>query len=412
MTTEREHDVVVYGATGFVGKLTAAYLAKQPSGPRVALAGRSRDKLEAVRADLGRAAAAWPVIVADAADPAGLRDLATSTRSLATTVGPYVKYGKPLIAACAAAGTHYADLTGEVRFVRAAIDELDAVAKDTGARLVVSCGFDAIPSDLGVFVLHEAVQRDGAGELEDTRLVLTSVRGGVSGGTLDSLKNQTDELRGDDALRRLVADPYGLSPERDKEPDLGDESDFRAIRRDRELGRWLAPFVMAPYNTRIVRRSNALQGWAYGRRFRYSEVMGFPGSPLGLAAAAGMTGGLAALTGGLGFGPTRRLLDRVLPSPGEGPSEKVQRNGSFTMQIHTRTSTGAKYVATVTGKGDPGYAGTAVMLAESALAMALDGEALPSAGGVLTPATGIGRPLVDRLCQHGFSFDVRAGASR
>ena len=412
MTNDREHDVVVYGATGFVGKLTAAYLAKQPAGPRVALAGRSRAKLEEVRAGLGSAAAQWPLLVADAADPDSLGALASSTRAVATTVGPYVKYGKPLIEACAKAGTHYADLTGEVRFVREAIDQLDAVAKASGARIVVSCGFDAIPSDLGVFVLHGGVQRDGAGELEDTRLVVTALRGGISGGTLDSLKGQVDDMQHDEALRRLVADPYALSPEREKEPDLGDESDFRSIRRDRELDRWVAPFVMASYNTRIVRRSNALQGWAYGRRLRYREMMGFPGNPFGLATAVGMTGGLAAVTGGLAFRPTRAVLDRVLPSPGEGPSEKVQRNGLFALEIHTRTSTGAKYVATVTGKGDPGYSGTAVMLAESALAMALDGDALPATAGVLTPATGIGQPLVDRLRKRGFTFDVHPAVSR
>jgi short subunit dehydrogenase-like uncharacterized protein len=293
-----------------------------------------------------------------------------------------------------------------VGFVREVIDQHDSVAKASGARIVVSCGFDAIPSDLGVFALHDGVRRDGAGELEDTTLFVTSVRGGVSVGTIDSLRSQGDEVRRSEELRRLVADPYALSPDRDKEPDLGNEADARSITRDRELRRWLAPFVMAAYNTRIVRRSNALQDWAYGRRFRYREVMSFPGNPLGLATAAGMTAGVAAVAGGFALPPTRAVLDRVLPSPGEGPSEKVQRNGHFAIEIRTRTSTGAQYVASVTGKGDPGYAATAVMLAESALALALDGETLPAAAGVLTPATGIGQPLVDRLRRHRFTFDV------
>jgi short subunit dehydrogenase-like uncharacterized protein len=411
VTNEREHDVVVYGATGFVGKLTAAYLAKQPPGPRIALAGRNRSKLTEVRDAIGPAAADWPLIVADAADEASVTAMAESTRVVATTVGPYAWYGKPLVAACAKAGTHYADLTGELRFVREVIDEFDAVAKASGARIVVSCGFDAIPSDLGVFVLRDGVRRDGAGELEETRLIVKAVRGGVSGGTIASLKSQVDEMVADKALRKLAADPYNLSPARDKEPDLGDERDVRSITRDREFDRWLAPFVMATYNTRIVRRSNALQDWDYGRSFRYQEYMSFPGNPLGLAAAVGMTGALAALTGARALRPTRALLDRLLPSPGEGPSEKVQRDGHFALEIRSRTSTGARYIASVTGKGDPGYAGTSVMLAESALSLALDGDVLPPTAGVLTTAAGIGQPLVDRLRQHRFTFDVNSVVS-
>jgi short subunit dehydrogenase-like uncharacterized protein len=412
MAGDRDCDVVVYGATGFVGKLTAAYLAQHaPAGARIALAGRNRERLEAVRADLGPSAAGWAVVVANAMDPASVAALAVSTRVVATTVGPFSKYGLPLLEACASAGTHYADLTGEISFVRQAIDRCDAAAKDSGARIVVSCGFDAVPSDLGVLELHHAVSDAGAGDMEETTLVVTALRGGVSGGTLDSMKVQLDAMKADKSLRRLVADPYALSPDRDEEPDLGNEADLRSITRDRELGRWRSPFVMAAYNTRIVRRSNALQGWAYGRRFRYSEVMGFRDGAVGLAMATGTTAALAIVAGGLMLRPTRALLDRVLPSPGEGPSEKVQRNGFFSLEIHTRTSTGARYVATVTGKGDPGYAGTAVMFAESALALAFDDDSLPVASGVLTPATGIGRPLIDRLRRHGFTFDASLAAS-
>jgi short subunit dehydrogenase-like uncharacterized protein len=407
MTTDRDHDVAVYGATGFVGKLTATYLSQHaPAGARIALAGRSREKLEAVRAGLGAAAADWPLVVADAADPASLEKLAASSRVVATTVGPYSKYGLPLVSACADAGTHYADLTGEVPFVREVIDNFDAAAKRTGARIVVSCGFDSIPSDLGVLALYDAVRRDGAGDLEETTLVVTALRGGVSGGTVDSMKVLVDAMKKDKALRRIVTDPYSLSPDRQKEPELGRERELRTVTHDRELGLWRSPFVMALYNTRIVRRSNALQDWAYGRRFRYSEVMGFRDGPVGLAMATGMTAGLATVGGAMIFSPTRALLERALPAPGEGPSEKTQRNGYFRIEIHSRTSSGARYVAKVTGKGDPGYSGTAVMFGESAFALAFDGDALPPAAGVLTTATGIGQPLIDRLRQHDFTFDV------
>lgn len=406
-SSSRQFDVVVYGATGFVGALTAKYLADNaPPDAKIALAGRNQSKLEAVRSSLPGAAAEWPIVIADAGDPSSLESLAASTTAIATTVGPYAKYGLPLVAACAGAGTHYADLTGEVRFVHDAAQQYDAAARASGARIVVSCGFDSVPSDLGMLVLHDAVRRANAGELETTNLIVTALKGGVSGGTLASLKGQIDEMKADIGIRRLVADPYALSPDRAKEPDLGDEADLRKPVRLKNPDRWCAPFVMSAYNSRIVRRSNALQDWAYGRRLRYQELMGFSGKPTGAFAATGVTAGVGALAGGLMFGPTRKLLDRALPDPGEGPSEKVQREGFFTLEIHTTTSTGKNFVCEVAGQGDPGYAGTAVMLGESVLSLASDGDALPPAAGVLTPATAIGMPLVDRLRRHRFTFDA------
>ena len=410
--TDRELDVVVYGATGFVGKLTAADLNEHaPEGARIGLAGRSAQKLEELRTRLGGRAKDWPIIVADSADRAALDAMVRRTTVVATTVGPYASYGMPLAAACAAAGTHYADLTGEPLFMRQTIDELDDVARGSGARIVHSAGFDSIPSDLGVQLLHDAVTRDGAGELEDTTLVVTAMRGGVSGGTIASMKVQMEELAGRPELRRVVFDPYSLSPQRDKEPDRvvagwQKESDAQRPEHVAELGQWVAPFVMATVNTRVVRRSNALQDWAYGHRFRYREVMGMGSGPVGLAKAAGLTGGLAAAVGGMAFGPTRRALSRVLPKPGEGPSEKTRTNGFFRIEVHTRTSTGARYVAHVAAKGDPGYAATAVMLGESALCLALDGDRLPHRAGVLTPATAMGLPLADRLRARGFTLDA------
>jgi short subunit dehydrogenase-like uncharacterized protein len=311
-----------------------------------------------------------------------------------------------LVAACAEAGTHYADLTGEVLFIREVVEQWDDVARQTGARIVHSCGFDSIPSDLGVQVLHDRVRADGEGELEDTTFVLTGMKGGVSGGTLASLKGQIDELRRDPAKRKVVADPYSLSPDRDKEPDLDDAADVHGPLRDESLGGWMAPFVMASFNTRVVRRSNALQDWAYGRRFRYRELMRTGRGPLGAVKAAGVIGGLGVAVGGLALPPTRALLDRILPSPGEGPSEKTRTNGYFQIEVHTRTSTGARYVAHVEAKGDPGYGATAVMLGESALSLALDGERLPAGAGVLTSATAMNGALTDRLRAAGFTFDV------
>ncbi len=405
-----EHDVVVFGATGFVGRLTAEYLARHaPENARIALAARSRDKLERTRAGLGARAADWPLVVADSSDESAMAALAGSTRAVATTVGPYMRYGMPLVAACAAAGTHYADLTGEVLFVRRSIDTYDAAARESGARIVHACGFDSIPSDLGVLSLHAHARANGLGDLEDTTLVVTAMRGGVSGGTVDSLRGQLDEARRDPAARRLMTDPYAMSPDRSAEPDLGPERDPVSVVHDAELGGYLAPFVMGTYNTRVVRRSNALQGYAYGRRMRYRELMLTGGLPLGPVKAAAIAGGLVALVGGLSLSPTRKLLDRLLPDPGEGPSEKARDRGFFNFDIHAHTSSGAHIVTEIRATGDPGYKATAVMLGESALALALDRERLPDAAGVLTPATAIGEALVERLCAAGQSYRTRAG---
>lgn len=407
--TQRDLDVVVYGATGFVGRLTAAYLAEHaPEAVRIGLAGRSRERLEDVRGLLGGRAAEWPLLVADSGDDAAVRELAERTTAVATTVGPYIRYGLPLVAACARAGTHYADLTGEVLFMRQTIDGYDEAARASGARIVHSAGFDSIPSDLGVLVLHEAVRAAGGGELEDTTLLVTAMKGGVSGGTIASMKAQMEDVASDPAKRRLAADPYALSPDRSHEPDLGSERDLAGVGRDDLTGQWLAPFVMAAVNTRVVRRSNALLDWAYGRRFRYREAMGMGAGPAGAVKAAALTGALGALVGGMSFAPSRAALGRVLPKPGEGPSDRVRTNGFFRVEITARTSGRSQYRTTVAAKGDPGYAATAVMLGESALSLALDGPELPDRAGVLTPATGIGVPLVERLRGRGFTFATRS----
>ena len=406
---DRSLDVVVFGATGFVGRLTARHLAQHaPDGVRVALGGRSRERLAALRDELGERAAAWPLVEADAADPVALAALAASTRVVASTVGPYARHGLPLVHACAEAGTSYADLTGEVTFVRRSADAAHGTAQSTGARVVHACGFDSVPSDLAVLLLAERARADGAGQLEDTTYVLVSARGGVSGGTVDSVRLVVDEATADAATRRLLADPYSLSPDRGAEPDLGSERDLVLPHRDELSGRWVAPFVMASFNTRIVRRSNALQAHAYGRRLRYLEVMATGRGPLAPLLAAGVTAGLGGVLAGMALPPTRFLLDRVLPAPGSGPSERVQAGGHLRVQVHTRTSTGARYVATVAAQGDPGYRATAVMLGESALGLALDTSRLPPAAGVLTPATALGAVLVDRLRTAGFELSVAA----
>ena len=407
MRDDRELDLILLGATGFVGRLTAGYLARHaPPGLRIGLAGRSEPRLAEVRAGLGAAAQEWRLLTADSADPQDARVLAQAAGVIATTVGPYRRLGLPLARACAEAGTDYADLTGEVLFIRDTMSSCHEAAVRTGARLVHSCGFDSIPSDLGVLLAHHAASADGAGDLEDTTLVVAALRGGISGGTLASGLGQFDDMRASTSNRQIVTDPYALSPDRDAEPALGDERELSWARYDPGLGQWTGPFLMAGFNTRVVRRSNALLGWAYGRRFRYREVTGFGTGRLAPVRAQAVTAGLTALLAGVALRPSRALLGPVLPKPGEGPGEKARRTGFFRLEVHARTSGGARYLTKVAAHGDPGYAATAVMLGESALCLALDHDRLPDRAGVLTPATAMGAPLADRLRAAGQTYEA------
>lgn len=401
---QREFDIVLYGATGFAGKLTAQYLAKAGGDARIALAGRSQDKLLAVRETLGDKAQSWPVLTADASEPSTLNAMAARTQVVVTTVGPYLKYGLPLVAACAAAGTDYADLTGEAIFIRESIDLYHKQAVDTGARIVHSCGFDSIPSDLTVFALHRRAEQDHAGQLGDTNLVVRSLAGGVSGGTVASMIELMRTASSDPEARRVMSDPYTLTPDRAAEPELGAQPDIR-WRRGREIapeldGYWVGAFVMAVANTRIVRRSNALFDYAYGRRFEYAEQMSMGRSFVAPAAAAMATVGNAA-TMALGSRYFDRLpnklVERIAPAPGSGPSERAREQGHYTVETYTTTTTGARYRATMSQKGDPGYKATSVLLGESGLTLALDRDRLSDLRGVLTPATAMGDALMARF---------------
>ncbi len=408
---QREFDIVLYGATGFVGKLTAEYLAKAGGEVRIALAGRSQDKLLAVRETLGEAAQSWPLIAADASQPSTLNGMAARTQVVVTTVGPYIKYGLPLVAACAAAGTDYADLTGEPLFIRESIDLHHKQAIDTGARIVHSCGFDSIPSDLTVYALYRRAAEDHEGHLTDTNMVVRKFAGGMSGGTVASMIEVLRTASGDPEARRLMNDPYTLTQDRDAEPELGAQRDAR-WRRGREIapelnGYWTGAFVMAAVNTRIVRRSNALLDYAYGRRFEYAEQMSVGKSIVAPVAAAMATGGNAA-TVALGSRYFNRLPDklveRILPKPGTGPSERAREQGHYTVETYTTTSTGARYRTTMSQKGDPGYKATSVLLGESGLALALDRDRLSDLRGVLTPAAAMGDALMARFPDAGVSL--------
>jgi short subunit dehydrogenase-like uncharacterized protein len=400
----KDHDLVLLGATGFTGRLVAGYLAAHvPQGLRVALAGRSSSKLEEVRRGLPTAASTWPLLEVDSLREADMARLAASTKVVCTTVGPYARSGLPLMAACAAAGTHSCDLTGETLFMRDSIDRFHAQAQASGARLVHSCGFDSIPSDLGVLVLHGAL-----GPMRRATYAVESMRGGFSGGTFASMLDTLEQGLASRDRRRVMADPYALSPSRQDDPSGRDERDLVSVRHDDFVGGWTAPFVMAAVNTRVVRRSNALLGYPYGKAFRYAEVSGTGRGPRGLARAVAMTAGLGAFAAALANPLTRRLVVSRLPKPGEGPSEEARRSGRIRIRIHGEAEDGRRASVLVAGKGDPGYQLTSVMLGETALCLAQDLDRLPARAGVLTPATALGSTLVERLRAAGMTFEVHA----
>lgn len=409
----RDIDITVFGATGYVGRLIAGYLARSGSGLRIALGGRSPTRLEGVRDSLGGRAKNWPLIVADVDQPRSLDDMASRTRLVLNAVGPYSRYGAPVVEACAGSGTDYVDLTGEVPFVRRSIDQSHRRAQDSGARIVHSCGFDSIPSDLTVYALSRRAAADEAGELAATTLVLRDYSGGYAGGSVATMIELMRLASSDATVRRLLDDPYSLSPNRGAEPDLGHQPDLPLLPGQDiapELaGLWASGYVMALYNTRCVRRSNALMNWAYGRRFRYTEtlIMGsFPGAPL---AGAMFNAGIAAASrfGGhyLRLLPTG-LVARMTPAPGTG--NDMGARGHYRVETYATTTSGRRYRSTIAQPADPGYSATAVLAGESVLSLLLDRDRLPDRYGVLTPATAMGDVLLERLPAAGVRLETVA----
>ena len=411
-------DVVAFGATSFVGKILCRYLLEEfgtHGELKWAAAGRSKAKLEELRDSLGAQAGTLPLVVADAADDTSLRKLCASTRVVVSTVGPYALHGEPLVKACAESGTDYCDLTGEVQWIRRMVQRHEATARESGARIVHCCGFDSIPSDMGVhFLQRQAMSRLGA-PCTRVKMRVKAMRGGFSGGTVASLMNVVKEAAADPALRKELADPYSLCPggaPKVRQPDV------RSAEFDADFGAWVAPFVMSAINTRIVHRSNALSEQAYGADFVYDEAMLMGRGLKGRLAAAAMAAGLAGFMVAGAVGPLRATLERfVLPKPGEGPSPEAQRKGFFDLRFLGTTADGRQMRTKVTGDRDPGYGSTGKMLGQAAACLALDVDKAATPGGFWTPATIFGDRLIRRLVAHsGLSFelvpDQRASAAR
>lgn len=401
---DRQFDLIVFGATSFVGQILTRRLVERigiDGDVQWAIAGRNAGKLREVAADTG---ADVEQIVADASDAEAMRSLAESTKVVASTVGPYALYGGLLVEAVAEAGTDYCDLTGEAQWMRAMIDAHHEAATASGARIVHACGFDSIPSDLGVwFTQQQAIAQLGQ-PCTAIALRVKAIKGGPSGGTIASGLNMIDETRSDPELRKMLGDPYALAPADmrtgPKQPNVV------RPQQDEASGEWVAPFIMAAANTKVVQRTHALLGRPWGDDFEYDEAMLVGGGPIGLAKASAVAGGMAGFAGMAAFGPTRKLLGRFLPEPGEGPSEDVQEAGFFDLRLYGRTADGDELITKVTGDRDPGYGSTAKMLAETAL-MFQDLEHNDVGGGFWTPATAFGDDLVDRLEEYaGLTFEV------
>ena len=386
-----DFEIVVYGASGFTGRLVCEYLATHYAGaqnPTWAMAGRDLAKLAAVRAEIG-APATIPLLQADAGDPASLDALARRAKVAVTTVGPYQLYGSQLVAACARAGTDYVDLCGEPAWMRQMIDAHHASAQASGARIVFSCGFDSIPFDMGVLHLQTEARKRFGHAMPRVKGRVRKMRGTFSGGTAASLKATLAAAARDPDVLALLKNPFSLTPgfEGPKQPS-GARPEF-----DAENDMWLAPFVMAAINTRNVHRSNFLMRHAYGPDFVYDEMMIAGTGAKGEATARAMAAAGAGIESADG------------PKPGEGPSREEREAGFYDLLFIGEDAQGQRIRTSVRGDRDPGYGSTSKMIAESA--MALLNEAAGAAGGVWTAAAAFGTPFIARLQAHaGLAFAI------
>ncbi|MFZ5743350.1 MAG: saccharopine dehydrogenase family protein [Pseudomonadota bacterium] len=378
---DRPFDIVVYGATGYTGRLVAEYLAHhyQGKGPKWAMVGRSAEKLAEVR-DLIGAPADTPLVVANSDDPASMQALAESTRVVVTTVGPYQLYGEPLLKACVAAGTDYADLCGEPGWMREMIDAYHEQAKASGARIAFSSGFDSIPFDLGVFMLQKEAKARFGSPAPRVKGRVRAMQGTFSGGTAASLTETMKAVARKPSLIPILQSPFGLTPgfEGPSQP-MGLLPEY-----DDKLGKWAAPFIMATINTKNVHRTNFLLGHPYGADFKYDEMMLTSPGELGEKAAHAVA---EMLKNPFGAKP---------PKPGEGPTPEERENGFYDVLFVGEWPEGTELCYGVKGRYDPGYGSTSRMIAETGIAL-LDCTA---PGGIATPGALLGEALVKRLQDH------------
>lgn len=381
MNPNAEFDVIVYGASGYTGRLVAEHLARRygvGGAVKWAMAGRSEAKLADVRDEIG-APKETPLVVADANDPASIEAMVRRAKAVVTTVGPYQLYGDALIAACAAAGTDYLDLCGEVNWMAKVIAAHDATAKKTGARICLSCGFDSIPFEIGVYFCEETARAKLGSPAPRVKGRLRAMKGGLSGGTAASGAATMAAVQKDPAILPILMNPFSLTPGfQGPEQPAGNQ-----VQYDEDIGADVGPFMMAAINTKNVHRSNFLMGHPYGKDFVYDEMtIVVPGQPTEFTA--------------LGQGG---------PKPGEGPTKEERETGFFDVLFVGVAADGRRVKVSVKGDRDPGYGSTSKMIAESALCLIEDCPQVP--GGVWTPGAAMQDKLVRRLEKNaGFTFTV------
>jgi len=406
-----KYDLVIMGATGFTGKLVVEYLIKYYGVKNQkftwAIAGRNQKKLEKLKTsfqDIDPHSNDLEILVVDSHDSTLLDNMTSACRLVISTVGPYLKFGKPLIESCVKNSTHYCDLTGEVPFIRESIDLFNLKAKKNKCRIIHSCGFDSIPSDIGVLLLQMDSLKKFNETCDEMKLYVRSIRGSLSGGTIESLINISKYIKSNPEAQDILKSPFALNPMDSLKNDTRQFS-LKSVKWNNEIQRWICPFLMSGINTRIVRRTNAITDYSYGYNFRYSEVHSFKKGLKGFSRAMIMLIGLGIIQISINNRPLLWILKKFnLPKPGEGPSKEERENGFFKMNIIGSINNIEKNSLSVIGDSDPGYSATAKMLTESALSVLLEKEKIPKAFGVLTPASGIGVTLVERLKGKGINF--------
>ena len=397
MENNREYDIIIWGASGFTGRLVAEYLYKNYNAKDLnwAIAGRDELKLSSIREKF--LDNTIPIVLGDSFDEKSLNEMTRTTKVVCSTVGPYAKYGSLLVKSCVNNKTHYCDLAGEAQWIRKMIDLHHEEAKNNEVKIVNSCGFDSIPSDMGVYFIYKNILKKNL----SIKMRVTGAKGGYSGGTYASMQNIIKEASINKEIRRNLTNPYGLNPI--GEQSGMDKSDLRSVIYDSKIKTWISPFLMAGINTKIVRRSNALSNYNYGKEFKYDEAVmagsGFKGRLNGIILSIPLIF-LAAKPGSL----FNKIFNFFSPKPGEGPNKKERESGYFNLRFFVFQEKSDTAIFKVTGDRDPGYGSTSKMLAESAICLAKDN--LDNKFGVLTPSYAMGDHILNRLISKaGLSFN-------
>ena len=395
----KEFDIIIWGATGFTGRLVAEYIFKNYSSGKLnwAIAGRDKKKLINVRDKI--ADENIPLIIADSFDEVSLTKMTQRTKVICSTVGPYSKYGSLLVKSCIKTNTHYCDLAGEAQWIRKIVDTYHQEAKNKKIRIVNSCGFDSIPSDIGVYFIYKNLP-DVNMKLDKISMRVSGFKGSLSGGTYASMNNIITEASKDRLIGKILTNPYGLNPEGQRSGP--DKRDLNKVKYDEDSKSWIAPFMMAGINTKIVRRSNALSNYSYGKNFTYDESImtgdGFRGRIRAIISVLPLIF-LSAKPGSL----LKRIFNFFTPKPGQGPNKNERENGYYSMRFYIRYNDKSRALVRVTGDRDPGYGSTSKMLAESAICLSKD--SLKDTYGVITPSIAMGDQILDRLqAKAGLTF--------